>query len=174
MSGQPRKKRIRSIGEDGSSTTVFKVGSQASCSNYKKTEHNKASCKEPIFEQTPKPKRVPCRLRKNQSYVNIEDVDIVLGGPLRDEGTVGSRGGVGWSRRGVDESRRGVGGSRGGASGSKGGASRSKRKVVSSVGTQKRQGKKREETSGFAKWFGLQDESEQTQDEPEQTQDEPV
>ncbi|GJX50866.1 hypothetical protein Tco_0277711 [Tanacetum coccineum] len=47
------------------------------------------------------------------------------------------------------------------------------RKHVSSAGTQKRQGKKKVETSGFAKWFGLQDEPEQTQDEPQQTQHEP-
>ncbi|GKB39759.1 hypothetical protein Tco_0884701 [Tanacetum coccineum] len=36
------------------------------------------------------------------------------------------------------------------------------------------QGKKRVGTSGFARWFGLQDEPVQTQDDPVQTQDDPV
>ncbi|GJZ01209.1 homeodomain-like protein [Tanacetum coccineum] len=54
------------------------------------------------------------------------------------------------------------------------GAGGSKRKPMSTVGTQKRQGKKKVRTSRFAKWFGLQDEPEQTQDEPQQTQHEPM
>ncbi|GKA88569.1 hypothetical protein Tco_0810333 [Tanacetum coccineum] len=141
MLGRPRKKRIRSIGEGGSSTRVSKVGSQASFSNCKKPRHNKASCKEPILEQIPKPKGVPGRPRKNQSNVNIEDDDVVLRGPLRDEGAGGSRGGASRSKRkAVGGSRGGVSGSRGGASGSRGGASGSKRKVVSSAGTQKKTG----------------------------------
>ncbi|GJU08391.1 hypothetical protein Tco_1124821, partial [Tanacetum coccineum] len=62
----------------------------------------------------------------------------------------------------------------GSASGSRGrGAGRSKRKPVSCVGTPKRQYKKKVGTSGFAKWFGLQDEDQvRTQDEPMQAQDE--
>ncbi|GKG44136.1 hypothetical protein Tco_0483229, partial [Tanacetum coccineum] len=49
------------------------------------------------------------------------------------------------------------------AGGSRGrGAGGSKRKHVSTAGTQKRQGKKKVGTYGFAKWFGLQDEPEQT------------
>nr|GEV54183.1 peroxidase 20 [Tanacetum cinerariifolium] len=149
ISGRPIKKRIRYIGEGGSSTRISKVGSQASCSNCKKTVHNKASCKEPILEQTPKPKGVPGRLRKNQSNVNLEDYDVVLKVSLRDEGASRSRGGVGRSRGcasgskgGVSGSRghasgskRGASGSRGGASGSKGVAYGSKRKVVPSAGT---------------------------------------
>ncbi|GJX07497.1 multidrug resistance-associated protein 5 [Tanacetum coccineum] len=141
------KEKNQILGVGGSSTRVPKVGSQVSCSNPKKHEHNKASCKEPILEQTPKPKGVLGRPRKNQSVVNLKDAG-------------GSRGGAGGSREGAGRSR--------------GGASRSKRKAVSSAGTQKRQGKKKVGTSGFAKWFGLQDELEQTQDELEQTQDEPV
>ncbi|GJT63858.1 multidrug resistance-associated protein 5, partial [Tanacetum coccineum] len=176
MPGRPRKKRIRSTGEGGSSTRVSKVGLQAIFSNCKKPGHNKASCKEPILEQTPKPKGVLGRHRKNQLNVNIEDADVVLRGPLMDEGAGGSirgaggsRGGAGWSRKGVGRSRggasrsrggvgrsRGVAsGSRGGTSKSRGGASGSKRKVVSSAGTQKRQGKKKKGTSGFAKWQAL-------------------
>ncbi|GKG57417.1 hypothetical protein Tco_0584843, partial [Tanacetum coccineum] len=79
------------------------------------------SCKEPILEQIPKPKGVPGRPRKNQSNVNIEDDDVVLRGPLRDEGAGGSRGGAGGSRGGNGWSRKGVGGSRRGASRSRGG-----------------------------------------------------
>ncbi|GJZ58698.1 hypothetical protein Tco_0614514 [Tanacetum coccineum] len=59
MSGRPRKKRIRSKGEGGSSTRVSKLGSQGSCSNCKKRGYNKASCKEPILKKSPKPKGVP-------------------------------------------------------------------------------------------------------------------
>ncbi|GKD60840.1 multidrug resistance-associated protein 5, partial [Tanacetum coccineum] len=112
-------------------------------------------------------------------------------GPVRDEGASGTRGGYIWSR-----GRGGTAGSRGGASGSIGrgaggsgsasrsrgrgvggssgrGAGGSKRKLVSTAGTQKRQGKKKVGTFGFAKWFGLQDEPEQTQAEPQQSQHEP-
>ncbi|GJS47576.1 multidrug resistance-associated protein 5 [Tanacetum coccineum] len=103
-------------------------------------------CKEPLVEQTPKPKEVPGRPRKNQSVDDLDDVDVVLRGQVRNEGASGSRGGTSESR-----GRGGDGGSRGGASGSRGrGDAGSKRKLVSSVGTQK--GK--------------------TQHEPVQTQDE--
>nr|GEV28823.1 hypothetical protein [Tanacetum cinerariifolium] len=167
MHGRPRKKRIRAIGEGGSSTRVSKVGSQESCSNCKILRHNKASGKEPVVKQTPKPKKMPRRPRKKQSVGDLEDVDVVLRGPVRDEGVGGSRGdvsgsrgkgGVGGSRGGAG--RGGAGGSRGGAGRFRGGASGSKRKPVSSAETQKRQGKKKVGTSGFAKWFGLQDEPE--------------
>ncbi|GJY29960.1 multidrug resistance-associated protein 5 [Tanacetum coccineum] len=201
---RPRKKRIRSIGEGGSLTRVSKVGSQASCSNCKKPKHNKASCTEPVVEQTLKPKEVLGKPRKKKSIGDVEDVDVVLRGLVRDEGVGGSRGdasgsrgrdgaggskgGAGRSRGGASGSRGGAGGSRGGASvsregdsgstggagGSRGGASGSKRKSMSSAGTQKRQGKKKVGTSGFAKRFELQDEPEQTQDEPQQTQHEPM
>ncbi|GKA01748.1 multidrug resistance-associated protein 5 [Tanacetum coccineum] len=87
--------------------------------------------------------------------------------PVRDEGANGTRGGTIRSRgRG---GRGGVVGSRGGASGSigrivggSGNAGGSKRKPVSTAETQKRQGKKKVGTSSFAKWFGLQDELEQS------------
>ncbi|GJZ55763.1 hypothetical protein Tco_0610956 [Tanacetum coccineum] len=115
MSGRPRKKRIRAIGEGGSSTRVSKVGSQASCSNCKKHGHNKASCKEPIVEQTPKPKGVPSRPRKKQSVVDVEDVDVVLRGPVMGENVGGSRGGASGSRGGASFSRGGASVSRGGA-----------------------------------------------------------
>ncbi|GJT96723.1 hypothetical protein Tco_1092241 [Tanacetum coccineum] len=42
-------------------------------------------CKEPIVEQTPKPKGVPGRPRKKQSVSDVEDVGVVLTGPMRDE-----------------------------------------------------------------------------------------
>ncbi|GKA47951.1 pentatricopeptide repeat-containing protein [Tanacetum coccineum] len=120
-----------------------------------------------IFEQIPQPKEVPGRPRKKQSVGDVEDVNVVLRGPVRDEGAGGSRGGASGSRGrgGAGGSREGVGGSRGGASGprggasgsrggasvsrggvggsrggagrSRGGASGSKRKHVSSAGTQK-------------------------------------
>ncbi|GJS31055.1 hypothetical protein Tco_0491675 [Tanacetum coccineum] len=103
-------------------------------------------------------------------------------GPVRDEGASGTRGGaIGFRGRGAGGSG-GASGSRGrGITGSRGGASwltcrgagGSKRKPVSTAETQKRQGKKKVGTSGFAKWFGLQDEPEQSQDEPENTQAEP-
>ncbi|GJZ16991.1 hypothetical protein Tco_0553114 [Tanacetum coccineum] len=81
---RPRKKRIRSKGEGGSSTRLSKIGSQGKCSKFKKPGHNKASYKELILEQTPKPKGVPGKRRKKQSVVNLEDADV-------DE--------VGWIRR---------------------------------------------------------------------------
>ncbi|GKB92192.1 hypothetical protein Tco_0964464 [Tanacetum coccineum] len=155
MPGRPRKKRIRAIGKGGSSTRVSNAGSQASCSNCKKPRHNKASCKDPVVKQTPKPKGVPGRLRKKQSVGDVEDVDVVLRGPVRDKGVGGSRGGVGGSRGGAGVSRggagvsrRGVGGSRGGAGGSRGCAGGGLEEVL--------------------------EEPEQTQDEPQQTQHEPV
>ncbi|GJZ86885.1 hypothetical protein Tco_0658495 [Tanacetum coccineum] len=79
--GRPRKKRIRSIGEGGSSSRVYKVGSQASCSNCKKPRHNKASCKEPILEQTPKPKGVSgmkVLVGLEEVLVGLEDVLVGL------------------------------------------------------------------------------------------------
>ncbi|GKD12948.1 hypothetical protein Tco_1197355 [Tanacetum coccineum] len=128
MPGRPRKKRIRAIGKGGSSTRVSKVGLKASCSNCKKPRHNKASCTEPVVEQTPKPKRVVGRPRNKQSVDDLEDVDVVDRGPVRDEGVGGSRGGVRGSRGrgGVAGSRGGASGSRGGASGSRGGATGSR------------------------------------------------
>ncbi|GJU00304.1 multidrug resistance-associated protein 5 [Tanacetum coccineum] len=95
------------------------------------------------------------RPRKKQSGLNLDDVDVdVKGGGFKKGGSCESK-------------QSSAGGSKGGAC-----AFGSKRKAVSSVGTQKRQGKKKVETSGFAKWFELQDEPEQTQDDPVQTQDE--
>ncbi|GJR40733.1 multidrug resistance-associated protein 5 [Tanacetum coccineum] len=124
------------------------------------------------------------RPRKKQSVGDVEDVNVVLKGPVRDEGVGGSRGGAsgsrgrgcaGGSKRGASGSRGGGAGvSRGGDGGSRRGASGSKRKPISSDETKKRQDKKKVGTSGFAKWFGLQDEQEQTQDEPQQTRHEPV
>ncbi|GJX75087.1 multidrug resistance-associated protein 5 [Tanacetum coccineum] len=141
-----------------------------------------ACCKEPILEQTPKPKGGSGRPKKNQSFVNLEDADVGVRGPVRDEGASRSRKGVYGSQQGSEvkgglkggacgskQSSAGAGGSKGGA-----GASGSKRKAMSSAVTQKIQGKKKVETSGFDKWFGLQDEPEQTQDVLVQTQDELV
>ncbi|GJV89093.1 hypothetical protein Tco_1533031, partial [Tanacetum coccineum] len=120
-------------------------------------------------EQTPKPKGVVGRPRKKQRVDNINGVDVVQRGPVRDEGR-----GAGGSGDASGSRGRGTAGSRGRASGSTGrGAGGSKRKPVSTAGTQKRQGKKKVGTSGFAKWFGLQDEPEQSQDELEKTQAEP-
>ncbi|GJY99526.1 hypothetical protein Tco_0516956 [Tanacetum coccineum] len=116
MSGMARKKRIRAIGEGGSSTRVSKAGSQASCSNCKKPGHNKATCKNPVVKQTPKPKGVLGSPRKKQSVGDVKDVDVVVRGPVRDEG-------AGGSKRGASGSRGGASGSRGGASVSRGGAS---------------------------------------------------
>ncbi|GJZ35232.1 multidrug resistance-associated protein 5 [Tanacetum coccineum] len=111
MPGRPRKKRIRAIGEGGSSTRVSKAG-------------------------------VPGRPRKKQSVGDVEDVDVVLRGLMRDEGAGGSRGCAGRSRGGVSVSRGGAsvyrGGasvSRGGAGGSKGGVGGSRMKLMSSAGT---------------------------------------
>ncbi|GJZ04313.1 multidrug resistance-associated protein 5 [Tanacetum coccineum] len=94
MHARPRKKRIGSKGESGSSTRVSKLGSQGSCSNCKKPRHNKASCKEPILEQTPKPKGVPSRPRKKQSVVNIKDVDVNVRGTFRDGSEQGGNSGA--------------------------------------------------------------------------------
>ncbi|GKB43840.1 hypothetical protein Tco_0888782, partial [Tanacetum coccineum] len=148
MPGSPKKKRIRAICEGGSSTRISKLGSQGSCSNCKKPGHNKSSCKEPVVEQTPKPKRVVRRPKKKQPVDDFKDVDVVQRGPVRDEGASGTRGGAIGSRGrgGANGSRGGASGSRGrgtigsrcGASGSIGrGADGSKRKHVSTAGTQK-------------------------------------
>ncbi|GKB61578.1 multidrug resistance-associated protein 5 [Tanacetum coccineum] len=112
MPGKPRKKRIRAIGEGSSSTRVSKVGSQASCSNCKQHGHNKACCKEPVVAQTPKPKGVLNRPRKNQSVDDLDDVDVILRAQVRGERASGSRGGVIRSRGGASGSR-----GRGGAGG---------------------------------------------------------
>ncbi|GKC21019.1 multidrug resistance-associated protein 5, partial [Tanacetum coccineum] len=77
MPGRPRKKRIRAIGEGGSSTRVSKVSSHGSCLNCKKPRHNKSSCKEPVVEQTPKPKGVVSRPRKKQPMDDFKEVDVV-------------------------------------------------------------------------------------------------
>ncbi|GJZ30287.1 multidrug resistance-associated protein 5 [Tanacetum coccineum] len=133
MLGKPRKKSIRAIGKGDSSTRVSKVDSQGSCSNCKKPGHNKSSCKEPVVEQTPKPK-------------GVVGASGTRGGAIgsRGRGGDGSRGGASGSigkgaggSSGASESRgRGAVGSRGGASGSIGrGASGSKRKLVSTDGT---------------------------------------
>ncbi|GKG56635.1 hypothetical protein Tco_0579959, partial [Tanacetum coccineum] len=81
--------------------------------------------KEPIIKQTLKPKRVSGRPRKKQSVGDFVDFDVVLRGPVRDEGSSGSRGGASGSRGrgGAGGSRGGPGGSRGGAFGSRQGAS---------------------------------------------------
>ncbi|GJW06280.1 multidrug resistance-associated protein 5 [Tanacetum coccineum] len=202
MSGRPRKKRIRAISEGDSSTRVSKVCPQGSCSNCKKPEHNKSSCKEHVVEQTSKPKRVVGRPKKKHRVDDFEDVDVVERGPLNDEGASGTRGGDirsrgkggrggvvgskgrGGASRSISRGDAGSGGASGsigkgdggligrGVGGSRGrGAGGIKRKPVSTVGAQKRQGKKKVGTSGCAKWFGLQDEAEQTQAEPQQTQE---
>ncbi|GJX84881.1 hypothetical protein Tco_0335655 [Tanacetum coccineum] len=115
----------------------------------------------------PKPKKMPGRTRKKRIR-------------SKDEGGISTRvSKIGTMRDGSEQGGNGrtQQGSVGGASGfKKGGAGGSgcKRKVMSSDGTQKRQGKKRAGTSGFSRWFGLQDEPVQTQDDPMQTQDDPV
>ncbi|GKD71040.1 hypothetical protein Tco_1325130 [Tanacetum coccineum] len=84
----------------------------------------------------------------------------------KGKGGISSRvykGGNGGAKQGVA----GASGSKQGSVGwsKQGSAGWSKRKVVSSEGTQKRQGKKRAGTSGFARWFGAQDDLVQTQDD---------
>ncbi|GJU05552.1 hypothetical protein Tco_1121982 [Tanacetum coccineum] len=79
----------------------------------KKPRHNKSSFKEPVVEQTPKPKGVVGRPRKKQPVDDFKDVDVVQRGPVRDEGGSVTRGGVIGSR-----GRGGAVGSRGDASGS--------------------------------------------------------
>nr|GEV77175.1 multidrug resistance-associated protein 5 [Tanacetum cinerariifolium] len=111
----PRKKRIRSVGEGGSSTRVSKVGGKASFSNCKKSRHNKAICTEHVVEQTPKPKRVIGRPRNKQSVDDLEDVDVVHRVPVRDEGVGGSRGCARGYKGGASVSRRVFGGSRRGS-----------------------------------------------------------
>ncbi|GJU64367.1 hypothetical protein Tco_1246202 [Tanacetum coccineum] len=118
MPGRPRKKRIRAIGEGGSSTRVSKAGSQGNFSNCRKHGYNKASCKEPVVEQTLKPKGVQGRPRKKQSVDNLEDVDIDGAVGLSGESS-GFGGGASVSRGVASGSRGGTSGS-GGASGSRG------------------------------------------------------
>ncbi|GKD09493.1 hypothetical protein Tco_1189178 [Tanacetum coccineum] len=113
MPGRIRKKRIRAIGEGDSSTRVSKVGSHGSCLNCKKPRHNKPSCKEPVVEQTPKPKGVVGRPRKKQPVDDFEEVDVVQRGPVRDEDASRTRVGAGGSGGGSGSVGRGAGGSRG-------------------------------------------------------------
>ncbi|GJY07884.1 hypothetical protein Tco_0374938 [Tanacetum coccineum] len=145
----PKKKIIRSIGEGGSSTRVSKIGSQGSCSNFKKPRHNKASYKEPILEQTPKPKGVSGRPIEKQSVVNLEDVYVDV--TMRDRGAGGSKGG----------------GSKGGANtyGSKKGSSCGSKQSSVGVGGSKGCADEPEQT---------QDDPVQTQDDPVHTQDDPM
>ncbi|GJV13348.1 hypothetical protein Tco_1354889 [Tanacetum coccineum] len=106
MPGRPIKKRIKAIGEGGSSTRVSKV-----------------------VEQTPKPKGMVCRPGDKQSVDTLKDVDVFHRGPVRGEGVGRSRGGARGSRgRGCAI------GSRGGASGSRVGASVSRGVVSGSRG----------------------------------------
>ncbi|GJX36228.1 hypothetical protein Tco_0247785, partial [Tanacetum coccineum] len=84
MPGRPRMKRIRSVSEGGSSTRVSRVDGKANCSNCKEPGHNKASCTEPIVEQTPKPKGVVGRPRNKQLMNDLEDVDVVQRVLVRD------------------------------------------------------------------------------------------
>ncbi|GJU24501.1 hypothetical protein Tco_1163122 [Tanacetum coccineum] len=120
----------------------------------------------------PKPKKIPGRPRKKrieskggggsstrvskigrpikkQSIVHLEDVDVDVRGTVRGRSEQGDNGKA--QQGGSKQGSAGVGGS--------------KRKTVSSAGTQIRQGKKRVGTSGFTRWFGLQDEPMQTQDQ---------
>ena len=69
MPGRPRKKRIRSKGEGGSSTRVSKVGVQMTCQNCFKVGHNKKGCKEAAAEKPVKPKKKVGRPSKNESNV---------------------------------------------------------------------------------------------------------
>ncbi|GJV03228.1 multidrug resistance-associated protein 5 [Tanacetum coccineum] len=157
MLGKPRKKRIKSMGEGGSSTRVSKRG--------------------PVRDEKAGRSRGGARGSRGRGGV----VGSRSGASGPRGGASVSRGVVGESRRGFSMSGsacrstgRGAGGS-GGASGSRGrGAGGSKRKHVSTAGTQKRQGKKNGGTYGFAKWFGLQDEPEKTQDDLQQTHHEPM
>nr|GEZ62493.1 multidrug resistance-associated protein 5 [Tanacetum cinerariifolium] len=89
MPSRPRKKRLRSMGEGGSSTRVSKIAGQANCLNCKKPGHNKASCKEPVVEQTSKHRGVVGRPRNKQLVEDLEDVDVVYRCPVRDEGAGG-------------------------------------------------------------------------------------
>nr|GEW53937.1 multidrug resistance-associated protein 5 [Tanacetum cinerariifolium] len=132
MPGRPKKKSIRVVGKGSSSTRVSKVGSQESCSNCKQHGHNESSCKEPIVEQTPKPKGV-------------------VGAAGSRDGASGSIcRGVGRSSNASGSRGRGTVGSRGGASGFRDrDAGGSKMKPVSTMGTQKRQGKKKAHTSAI-------------------------
>nr|GEW55707.1 multidrug resistance-associated protein 5 [Tanacetum cinerariifolium] len=109
----------------------------------------------------PKPKKMPGMTRKKRIRPKSEGASstrVSKIGTMRDGS---EQGGNGRTQHG---------------SACAGGAYRSgcKRKVVSSAGTQKRQGKKRVGTSGFSIWFRLQDEPVQTQDDPVHIQDDPV
>nr|GEU96720.1 multidrug resistance-associated protein 5 [Tanacetum cinerariifolium] len=188
--GRPRKKRIRAIGEGGSSTRISKVYPQGSCSNCKKLRHNKSSCKKPIVEQKPKPKGVIGKPRKKQPVDDFEDVDVVQRGPVRDEGASRTRGGAIGSRgkegrRSVAESSGGASGSIGrgaggssGSSGSRGrdaggsdGASGSKGRGVGGYRGRGAGGSKRNLRQLLEhKKDKTQAESQQTQHEPEHTQ----
>ncbi|GJY95728.1 hypothetical protein Tco_0512089 [Tanacetum coccineum] len=152
--GRPRKKRIRSVGKGGSSTRVSKIVL--------------------IRDKGTGGSRGGAKGSRGGASVSRRVGGGSRGGSSVSGGASGSTGRVAGESSGASGSRgRGASGS-GSANGSRGrSAIGSKRKHVSSAETQKRQGKKKVGTSGFAKWFGLQDEDQvQTQDEPVQTQDE--
>nr|GEU55632.1 hypothetical protein [Tanacetum cinerariifolium] len=129
-----------------------------------------------------KPRKMPGRPRKKR--IRAIGASRTRGGAIGSRGrggAAGSRGGASGSigrgaggPGGASRSRgRGTDGSRGGTSGSIGrGASGSKTKHVLTARTQKRQGKKKVGTFGFAKWLGFQDKPEHAQAEPQQTQHE--
>ncbi|GJS37581.1 multidrug resistance-associated protein 5 [Tanacetum coccineum] len=114
IAGRPRKKRIRAIGEGGSSTRVSKVGLQGSFLNCRKHGYNKASCKEPVVEQTLKPKGV-----QGGASGSRGDASGFGGGASVSRGVAsGSRGGTSGSGGASGSRGRDAGGS-GGASGSR-------------------------------------------------------
>ncbi|GKD80266.1 multidrug resistance-associated protein 5 [Tanacetum coccineum] len=155
MPSKPRKKRFRSVGECGSSTRVSKVGVLV---------RDEGACGS----------RGGARGSRGGASISKRVVGRSRGGFSISGGASGSKGRAASGPGGASGSRgRGASGS-GSASGSRGrGVGGSKRKPVSCVGTPKRQCEKKVGTSGFAKWFGLQDEDQvRTQDEPMQSQDE--
>ena len=70
MPGRPRKKRIRSKGEGGSSTRVSKVGVSMTCQNCFKVGHNKKGCKEAAVEKPVRPKKKGGRPSKKATNVS--------------------------------------------------------------------------------------------------------
>ena len=75
MPGRPRKKRIRSKGEGGSSTRVSKVGVSMTCQNCFKVGHNKKGCKEASVEKPVRPIKKCGRPSKKATNVSDQNVE---------------------------------------------------------------------------------------------------
>ena len=152
MPGRPRKKRIRSRVEGGSSTRVSKVGVVMSCSICHQPGHNKKSCKNEPVQEVPKEKKPRGRPRKRK--LNEGENVIVENEPTETTVIVENLGGstVGGSNTRADARSGGKRNIVGRISSSRRGGAKSGSNNKSSGSGRK--SLKRSCTSAYARWFG--------------------